>query len=54
MSTNLEAAFQAVLKLAVENNTPSEEMPKSIIVISDMEIVLNSERYEAVQIAEAV
>lgn len=38
MSTNLEAAFQAVLKLAVENNTPSEEMPKSIIVISDMEI----------------
>ena len=38
MNTNLEAAFRKVLKLAVKNNTPADEMPKSIIVISDMEI----------------
>ena len=38
MNTNLEAAFTRVLRLAVKNNTPAEEMPKSIIVISDMEI----------------
>ena len=38
MNTNLYAAFDKVLKLAVKNNTPAEEMPKSIIVISDMEI----------------
>ena len=38
MNTNLEMAFDKVLKLAVKNHTPAEELPKSIIVISDMEI----------------
>ena len=38
MNTNLEAAFKRVLNLAVKNHTPAEDMPKSIIVISDMEI----------------
>ena len=38
MNTNLCAAFENVLKIAVDNNVPREEMPKSIIVISDMEI----------------
>lgn len=38
MSTNLEAAFENVLNIAVENNVPQDEMVKSIIVISDMEI----------------
>ena len=37
-STNLEAAFRAVLKLAVDNQVPVDEMPKAIVVISDMEI----------------
>lgn len=37
-STNLEAAFEKVLGIALKNNTPAEDMPKSIIVISDMEI----------------
>lgn len=37
-STNLEAAFEKVLGIAIKNNTPAEDMPKSIIVISDMEI----------------
>ena len=38
MSTNLEAAFMKVLKVAVENHVPATEMPKAIVVISDMEI----------------
>ncbi len=38
MSTNLERAFMAVLKTAIKNSVPSEEMPKAIIIISDMEI----------------
>ena len=38
MSTNLKAAFEKVLEIAVKNNVSNEELPKSLIVISDMEI----------------
>lgn len=38
MSTNLRAAFDKILRIAVANRTPKWEMPRSIIVISDMEI----------------
>lgn len=38
MNTNLERAFEKVLKIAIDNHIPQEEMVKSIIVISDMEI----------------
>jgi hypothetical protein len=37
-STNLESAFQKILKIGIENRIAQEDMPKSIIVISDMEI----------------
>ena len=37
-STNLEAAFRAVLSAAVGYDVPADEMPKTIVVISDMEI----------------
>ena len=37
-STNLKAAFDKVLNIAIEGNIPKQDMPKSIIVISDMEI----------------
>jgi len=37
-NTNLERAFMHVLNIAIENNVSQEEMVKSIIVISDMEI----------------
>ena len=37
-STNLEAAMMKILDVAIENNCTQEEMPKSLIVISDMEI----------------
>ena len=37
-NTDLKAAFELVLDIAIKNNVPQEEMPKSLIVISDMEI----------------
>lgn len=37
-NTDLKAAFNLVLDIAIKNNVPKEEMPKSLIVISDMEI----------------
>jgi len=38
LNTNLEAAFDLVLKTAVKYKTKKEDMPTSIVVISDMEI----------------
>lgn len=37
-NTNLHRAFEHVLKIAIDNHVPQEEMPKALIVISDMEI----------------
>lgn len=37
-NTNLEAAFLHILNIAVANSVPQDEMVKSIIIISDMEI----------------
>ena len=37
MNTNIEAAFLAILKVAIETETKPEDMPKSLIIITDME-----------------
>lgn len=37
-STNLERAFMKVLNTCVSNHIPAKDMPKAIVVISDMEI----------------
>lgn len=37
MNTNLHAAFDAVLKVAVDNKVSEEEMPKYILILSDMQ-----------------
>lgn len=37
MSTNIEAAFKAILEAAKESNTKGEETPKILYIISDME-----------------
>ncbi len=37
-STNLEGAFEKILSVAVENGVSCDDMPKALIVISDMEI----------------
>lgn len=52
-NTNLHAAFQLILDIAIKNHVPQDEMPKSLIVISDMEIDYCGNRewsfYEKVQ-----
>ena len=37
-STNLAAAFRKILSFAIEHNISNNEMPKALVVISDMEI----------------
>lgn len=37
-NTNLEAAFDAILSAAVRTNCPQEDLPKALVIISDMEI----------------
>ena len=37
-NTNLEAAFDMVLDTAIKNHVSKEDMPKAILVVSDMEI----------------
>lgn len=37
-NTNLKKAFELVLETAINNNVSREDMPKSLIIISDMEI----------------
>lgn len=36
-NTNLEAAFNMILNTAVQNRIPQEDMPKTLVIISDME-----------------
>ena len=38
MNTDLDAVFRCVLNTAVNNNIASEELPKAIVIISDMQI----------------
>ncbi len=37
MSTNLHAAFDEILKVAVKNNVAREDMPKVLLIMSDMQ-----------------
>lgn len=36
-STSLRSAFQSILRMAIDNDVPAEEMPTDILIISDME-----------------
>lgn len=36
-STNIGRAFELILNVAVENNVPQEDMPKYLLILSDME-----------------
>lgn len=36
-NTNIKSVFDLLLSLAVKNNVPDSEMPKNIVIISDME-----------------
>ena len=37
-NTNLEAAFDAILSTAVHTHCPQEDLPKALVIISDLEI----------------
>ena len=37
MSTNLHAAFNKILSTAVKNNVPQSDMPKMLLILSDMQ-----------------
>jgi len=37
MSTNLHAAFDEILKVAVKGNVPQAEMPEMVLILSDMQ-----------------
>jgi len=37
MSTNLDSAFQAILKVGKDNKLTDEEMPKIVLILSDMQ-----------------
>ena len=37
MSTNLHAAFENILSVAVNGNVPQEEMPSMLLIFSDMQ-----------------
>lgn len=37
MSTNLHAAFEKILKVAKDGNVPEAEMPKTLLILSDMQ-----------------
>ena len=46
-STNIEAAFDLILQIAIDNHCSSDEIPQNLIVISDMEFnsCVNSNGY---------
>ena len=47
-NTNMEAAFNCILDLAVRDNIPQSDMPNALIIISDMEFdEIEGSRYSA-------
>jgi hypothetical protein len=51
-STNLQSAFDAILKAAIENDISEVEMPKKIIIVSDMqfdEAIGDNTNFEVIQ-----
>ena len=41
-NTNIEAVFQMLLDMAISNEVPAEELPKQVLIISDMEFDMAS------------
>ena len=44
-NTNVEAGFRLILKVAVDNKLSQEDLPKSLIIISDMEFDSGTHQY---------
>lgn len=57
MSTNVQAAFNLILKTAVANQLPEAEMPKTLFIISDMQFdsaVSGFTNFQAMKVSYAV
>lgn len=52
-STNIQAVFRLILDTAVKHNTPQEELPSKIIIISDMEFNTACERGQRTNFEQA-
>lgn len=48
MSTNLESSFDEILRVGTTHNVPASEMPKYIIILSDMEFNQCVDRVDAI------
>lgn len=48
-NTNLEAVFELLLLIAIKNKCPAEDLPKTIIIVSDMEIDEAQDYYHRVE-----
>ena len=48
-STNFQSSFDSILKLAVQNRVPAADMPKTLLVLSDMEFNNSSVRGRSVE-----
>lgn len=46
-STNIEGVFDLILNTAVKNNVAQEDMPKTVLIISDLEFNIAQGYYEA-------
>jgi hypothetical protein len=57
-TTNIKSVFDLILRLALENNIPQSELPRNVVIISDMEfdycsdICFNGVRSEMEKIAD--
>jgi len=54
MSTDLDAAFQGVLNHAVSNSVPQGDMPKYVLVLSDMEFNSGGSYYASKRVSQRV
>lgn len=48
-NTNIEAAFDLVLKTAIDNNLSQKDMPQAIVIVSDMEFDRATEDYSSIE-----
>ena len=54
MSTNIEKAFREILRVAVMNQVPQSEMPKMIVVLTDLEFNDSSNNQMAMDMASSM
>jgi len=52
MSTNIESAFKEILRVAVKHQVPEAQMPKYILILSDMEFDACVEGFDALTMVQ--